>query len=124
MPLSFDPFDPTCDNTSEKPPAIKLTDRLLPIANISKIMKKPIPPSAKVSKDAKEVMQKAGSEFIAIVTCVAKEICEKENRKTIVGEDLIRALDELGMPHYAELTKKYFMKYKDGMHGSKMRRMY
>lgn len=106
------------------PNPIKLTDRLLPIANISKIMKKPIPPSAKVSKDAKEVMQRASSEFIAIVTCVAREICEKENRKTIVGEDLVRALDELGMPHYAELTKKYFMKYKDGIQNTKIRRMY
>ncbi|KAL0265564.1 UNVERIFIED_CONTAM: hypothetical protein PYX00_011276 [Menopon gallinae] len=86
-------------------------------------MKKPIPPSAKVSKDAKEIMQKAGSEFIAIVTCVAKEICAAENRKTLVGEDLVRAMESLGMPHYAELTRKYLIKYKDGMQHTKMRRM-
>lgn len=104
-------------------PHIRLTDRLLPIANISKIMKKPIPHSAKVSKDAKEIMQKAGSEFIAIVTCIAKEICASENRKTLVGEDLIRAMESLGMPHYAELTRKYFIKYKDGVHHSKSKRM-
>ncbi|KCZ76098.1 hypothetical protein H311_01570 [Anncaliia algerae PRA109] len=101
---------------------IKLTDRLLPIANISKIMKKPIPPSAKISKDAKEIMQKAGSEFIAIVTCVAKEICASENRKTIVGEDLIRAMESLGMPQYADLTRKYFVKYKEGLQHPRNRR--
>ncbi|KAF2345139.1 Transcription factor CBF/NF-Y/archaeal histone domain, partial [Trinorchestia longiramus] len=49
---------------------LKSTDRLLPIANVSKIMKKPIPHNAKVAKDAKELMQKAASEFIAIVTCM------------------------------------------------------
>lgn len=111
-------------NTSEKDiPHIRLTDRLLPIANISKIMKKPIASSAKVSKDAKEVMQRAGSEFIAIVTCIAKEICAAENRKTLVGEDLIRAMESLGMPHYADLTRKYFIKYKDEIQNSKMRRL-
>ncbi|ELQ74184.1 CCAAT-binding factor, subunit A (HAP3), partial [Trachipleistophora hominis] len=93
---------------------LKSTDRLLPIANISKIMKGPIPRSAKIAKDAKELMQKSASEFIAIVTCMAKEICESENRKTITGDDLIRSMKQLGMYYYAEITKKYFMRYKDG----------
>lgn len=39
-------------------------DRYLPIANISRIMKRSIPPTAKVSKDAKECV----SEFIAFIT--------------------------------------------------------
>lgn len=93
---------------------LKTTDRLLPIANISKIMKGPIPRSAKIAKDAKELMQKSASEFIAIVTCMAKEICESENRKTLTGDDLIRGMKQLGMFYYAEITKKYFMRYKDG----------
>ena len=37
---------------------LKSTDRLLPIANISKIMKDPIPTKAKVAKESKEIMQK------------------------------------------------------------------
>lgn len=93
---------------------LKTTDRLLPIANISKIMKGPIPRTAKIAKDAKELMQKSASEFIAIVTCMAKEICESENRKTITGDDLIRSMKQLGMFYYAEITKKYFLRYKDG----------
>ncbi|EPR79676.1 CCAAT-binding transcription factor subunit A [Spraguea lophii 42_110] len=92
---------------------LKITDRLLPVANISKIMKRPIPSTAKVAKDAKELMQKSASEFIAIITCMAKEICENENRKTITGEDLIRSMNQLGMQHYAEITKKYYIRYKE-----------
>lgn len=105
-------IDVDMDKNSYGP--LKTTDRLLPIANISKIMKGPIPRSAKIAKDAKELMQKSASEFIAIVTCMAKEICESENRKTITGDDLIRSMKQLGMYYYAEITKKYFMRYKDG----------
>ncbi|TBU04500.1 subunit beta of nuclear transcription factor Y [Hamiltosporidium tvaerminnensis] len=100
---------------------LKTTDRLLPIANISKIMKNPIPKVAKVAKDAKELMQKSASEFIAVVTCMAKEICESENRKTLTGDDLIRAMEQLGMPYYAELTRKYFVKYKEGIKNGRPR---
>ncbi|KAI5149441.1 nuclear transcription Y subunit beta [Enteropsectra breve] len=92
---------------------IKPTDRLLPIANISKIMKGPIPALAKVSKDSKELMQRSASEFIAIVTCRAKDICEIEARKTVTGEDLIRAMEDLDMPYYAELTRQYYEQYRN-----------
>jgi nuclear transcription Y subunit beta len=92
---------------------LRPTDRLLPIANISKIMKKPIPKEAKVAKDAKDLMQKSASEFIAIITCRAKEICEGEARKTVTGEDLIRAMDELDMPYYAEIARKYYIQYRE-----------
>ena len=92
---------------------LRPTDRSLPIANISKIMKRPIPKEAKVAKDAKEIMQKSAGEFIAIITCRAKEICESEARKTVTGEDLIRAMDELDMPYYAELARKYYVQYRE-----------
>ena len=43
-------------------------DRLLPIANISRIMKTALPENAKVAKDAKECIQECVSEFIAFIT--------------------------------------------------------
>ena len=43
-------------------------DRYLPIANISRIMKKAIPTNAKIAKDAKETVQECVSEFISFVT--------------------------------------------------------
>ncbi|KAI5172472.1 nuclear transcription Y subunit beta [Pancytospora epiphaga] len=91
---------------------LKTTDRLLPVANISKIMKNSIPSSAKVSKGSKDIMQRSASEFIAIVTCRAKNICDLETRKTVTGEDLIRAMDDLDMPYYAEIARKYLEQYK------------
>ncbi len=43
-------------------------DRFLPIANISRIMKKGLPNNAKIAKDAKETVQECVSEFISFVT--------------------------------------------------------
>ena len=43
-------------------------DRFLPIANISRIMKKALPPNGKIAKDAKETVQECVSEFISFVT--------------------------------------------------------
>ena len=43
-------------------------DRFLPIANISRIMKKALPNNAKIAKDAKETVQECVSEFISFIT--------------------------------------------------------
>jgi histone H3/H4 len=43
-------------------------DRLLPIANVSRIMKTILPANAKVAKEGKETIQECVSEFICFVT--------------------------------------------------------
>lgn len=43
-------------------------DRYLPIANISRIMKRALPPNAKISKEAKETVQECVSEFVCFIT--------------------------------------------------------
>lgn len=43
-------------------------DRFLPIANISRIMKRNLPGNAKIAKDAKETVQECVSEFISFIT--------------------------------------------------------
>lgn len=47
---------------------VREQDRFLPIANISRIMKKALPPNAKIAKDAKETVQECVSEFISFIT--------------------------------------------------------
>lgn len=47
---------------------IKEQDRLLPIANVARIMKQAIPTNAKIAKDAKETVQECVSELISFVT--------------------------------------------------------
>lgn len=47
---------------------VREQDRYLPIANISRIMKKALPANGKIAKDAKETVQECVSEFISFVT--------------------------------------------------------
>lgn len=52
---------------------VREQDRYLPIANISRIMKKALPANGKIAKDAKETVQECVSEFISFITseCVS-----------------------------------------------------
>jgi len=47
---------------------VREQDRYLPIANISRIMKKALPANGKIAKDAKETVQECVSEFISFIT--------------------------------------------------------
>lgn len=88
-------------------------EKLLPIANVGRIMKQILPPSAKISKQAKETMQECSSEFISFVTGEASDKCHKENRKTVNGDDICWALSSLGFDNYAEGMGRYLHKYRE-----------
>ncbi|KAG8370663.1 hypothetical protein BUALT_Bualt13G0006700 [Buddleja alternifolia] len=92
---------------------IKEQDRLLPIANVGRIMKQILPPNAKISKEAKETMQECVSEFISFVTGEASDKCHKEKRKTVNGDDICWALESLGFDEYFETIKRYLIKYRE-----------
>lgn len=92
---------------------IREQDRLLPIANVARIMKQAVPSNAKIAKDAKETVQECVSEFIAFITSEAGERCQQEKRKTINGEDIVWAMEALGFDQYGQLMKIYLQKYKE-----------
>lgn len=54
--------------------SVREQDRFLPIANVSRIMKKALPSNAKISKDAKETVQECVSEFISFITGVCARL--------------------------------------------------
>ena len=111
---------------------IREQDRLLPIANVARIMKQAVPSNAKIAKDAKETVQECVSEFIAFITSEydffsitsfpslihifvfrASDRCQQEKRKTINGEDIVWAMEALGFDQYGQLMKLYLQKYKE-----------
>lgn len=100
------------DQQQEENMMIKEQDRLLPIANVGRIMKNILPPNAKISKEAKETMQECVSEFISFVTGEASDKCHKEKRKTVNGDDICWAMANLGFDDYAEQLKKYLNRYR------------
>lgn len=92
---------------------IKEQDRLLPIANVGRIMKQILPSNAKISKEGKETMQECVSEFISFVTSEASDKCHKEKRKTVNGDDICWALGSLGFDDYVEPLKRYLCRFRE-----------
>ncbi|KAH8051699.1 hypothetical protein JL722_10526 [Aureococcus anophagefferens] len=111
----------------------KEQDRFLPIANIARIMKGNLPDNAKISKDAKEIVQECVSEFISFVTSEASDKCAGasrrrrlqfteraattrragDKRKTINGGDVLTALQSLGFDRYDEPLRIFLEKYRE-----------
>lgn len=109
-------------------------DRFLPIANVYKIMRRAVPQSAKISKEAKELVQECVSEFISFVTseCAtrspsrfdfrrlivhfrhrASDRCIQGRRKTITGDDIIGAMEILGFDNYVVPLTIYMNKFRE-----------
>ncbi|XP_060174715.1 nuclear transcription factor Y subunit B-4-like [Lycium barbarum] len=100
-------------NSISEDGVIKEQERLLPIANVGRIMKQILPPNAKISKEAKETMQECVSEFISFVTGEASDKCHNEKRKTLNGDDICWALGSLGFDDYVEPLKRYLHKHRE-----------
>ncbi|KAK1355453.1 Nuclear transcription factor Y subunit B-8 [Heracleum sosnowskyi] len=92
---------------------VREQDRYLPIANISRIMKKALPANGKIAKDAKDTVQECVSEFISFITSEASDKCQKEKRKTINGDDLLWAMATLGFEDYIDPLKAYLARYRE-----------
>lgn len=95
---------------------VREQDRFLPVANVARIMKRVLPEDAQVAKEGKEAVKECVSEFISFVTSEASARCKKVRRKTVSGEDLICAIETLGMTHYVEPLKAYLKLFKDSAH--------
>jgi len=116
-----DPPDPP-PITEQEVGEYREQDRFLPIANVSRIMKASVPPTAKIAKDAKECVQECVSEFISFITSEAAEKCQLEKRKTIGGEDILNAMGILGFENYAETLKIHLAKLRQQQSGASMSR--
>ena len=79
---------------------------------IQRIMRRLLPADEKISKDAKEVLQESLSEFVCFVTEEAAGRCAEEKRKTINGDDLIFALQNLGFEEYVPPLQSYLAQYR------------
>ena len=78
-------------------------------------MKKAIPNSSqgKIAKDARECVQECVSEFISFITSEASERCSNEKRKTMNGEDILWAMQNLGFENYIEPLRLFLQKYRE-----------
>ncbi|AQK55007.1 Nuclear transcription factor Y subunit B-6 [Zea mays] len=98
---------------AQQAPPIREQDRLMPIANVIRIMRRVLPAHAKISDDAKETIQECVSEYISFITGEANERCQREQRKTITAEDVLWAMSRLGFDDYVEPLSVYLHRYRE-----------
>ncbi|KAJ8562619.1 hypothetical protein K7X08_031071 [Anisodus acutangulus] len=92
---------------------VREQDRFMPITNVIRIMRKILPPHAKISDSAKETIQECVSEFISFVTSEANDRCQREQRKTITAEDVLWAMSKLGFNDYIEPLILHLHRYRE-----------
>lgn len=85
----------------------------MPIANVIRIMRRILPPHAKISDDAKETIQECVSEYISFITGEANDRCQQEQRKTITAEDVLWAMGKLGFDDYVGPLAIYLNRYRE-----------
>ena len=81
---------------SAAPEPLREQDRLLPMANVARLMAAELGKDAKISRDAKILMQEMVSEFICFITAEANDFAIAEGKKAITQEDLLSSFDSLG----------------------------
>ncbi|ORZ32077.1 histone-fold-containing protein [Catenaria anguillulae PL171] len=91
-------------------------DRLLPIANVTRIMKKTLPENAKLSKEAKELIQECVSEFISFITSEGMHKstgAKTKKRKTINAEDILWAMQQLSFDNHSDTMRVYLDRFRE-----------
>ncbi|XP_010522258.1 PREDICTED: protein Dr1 homolog [Tarenaya hassleriana] len=77
-------------------------DASLPKATMTKIIKEMLPQDVRVARDAQDLLIECCVEFINLVSSESNEVCNKEDRRTIAPEHVLRALQDLGFGEYIE----------------------
>ncbi|KAL8032808.1 hypothetical protein ABFX02_13G120900 [Erythranthe guttata] len=99
-------------NVNPPEPARRVTNHYAPLANITRIMRRGLPPNAKIGEESKEIMQDCVTEFISFITDEANERCQGEYRKMITADDLLAAMVALGFDNYVGPLTLYLNKYR------------
>ncbi|KAL5186025.1 Protein Dr1 [Glycine soja] len=77
-------------------------DASLPKATMTKIIKEMLPPDVRVARDAQDLLIECCVEFINLVSSESNEVCNREDKRTIAPEHVLKALQVLGFGEYVE----------------------
>jgi hypothetical protein len=72
-----------------------------------------IPPDMIFSRDTRDALIECCVEFIMILSTESNDIAEKESKKTIASEHVIKALESLGFQDYIEPIQDVIIEHKE-----------
>ncbi|CAF2256069.1 hypothetical protein YC2023_096721 [Brassica napus] len=87
-------------------------DQYLPIASVTRIMRKILPSEARISEEAKENIQICATTYISFVSAEASDTCQSERRTTITAGDMLSAMSNLGFEDYVEPLNVFINRYR------------
>ncbi|KAL3629652.1 Down-regulator of transcription 1 [Castilleja foliolosa] len=68
-------------------------DASLPKATMTKIIKEMLPPDVRVARDTQDLLIDCCVEFINLISSESNEVCNREDKKTIAPEHVLKALE-------------------------------
>jgi len=86
-------------------------DLTLPRSAVNKMVKELLP-HLRVANNSRELILNCCTEFILLLSSQSNEICEKRQKKTILPEHVIEALQELGFSTYVPEVKDVLSNFK------------
>ena len=94
-----------------EPPACPDDDLTLPRSAVNKMIKEMLP-HIRVANNSRELILNCCTEFILLLSSQSNEICEKRQKKTILPEHVMDAMQELGYGHYVPEVKDVLVDFK------------
>lgn len=77
-------------------------DVSLPKSTMCKIIKEMLPPDVRVARDTQDLLVECCVEFINLLSSESNDVCNREDKKTIAPEHVLKALEVLGFGEYIE----------------------
>ncbi|XP_030753760.1 DNA polymerase epsilon subunit 3 [Sitophilus oryzae] len=93
--------------------AEKLEDLNLPGATVARIIKESLPDNVIIGKDARAALSRAASVFVLFLTSQASQEAQREKRKTLLGQDVIKALEELEFEDFIDPLQRVLKDFKE-----------
>ncbi|SCV04480.1 LAME_0H18778g1_1 [Lachancea meyersii CBS 8951] len=88
-------------------------DISLPKATVQKIISEVLESDLTFSKEAREIIIESGIEFIMILSSMASEMADKEAKKTIAPDHVIKALEELEYHEFIPYLEQILVEHRE-----------
>ncbi|ESX03007.1 hypothetical protein KL921_003516 [Ogataea angusta] len=85
----------------------------LPKATVQKIISEVLPSEFSFTKDAREALIECCIEFLMILSTESNDIADKELKKTISTDHVLKAVTELGFVDYIPVLEKCLSEFKE-----------
>jgi histone H3/H4 len=85
----------------------------LRLATVQKLISELLPPELTFAKESRDLLIECCVEFIHLVSSEANEICERETKKTISADHVVKALVELGFEDYVAEIQEIAVEHKE-----------